>query len=188
MVVILDDHLTELLPQVLMETFVIDIAADERNLLPDNISAAVRLLEHTLRLRIMREPQGIDAHLVEEVEVSEMVLLLQGDGDVRPVLVAAHAVELHVLSVKEEALVRIDTEVAQTDVLLHTVDFLAVPFQDGDCLVQVGVLPSVPEMGIPDIGRHCDTVAMHENAGSVHHLVPSSIKDREIDLATAVTR
>ena len=155
-VVVLDDHLTQLEPEVVLEDLCGHIAAHERDLLPDDVAPLVRLAEHEVGLRIVGQAERIRTDLVEEVEVGQMVLLLEGRGEFRPVLVTAYALQFQVLAVEEEALVGIHPEIAQADPFLDTVHFLAVFLEHGDRLVQVGILLAVPKVRM---------VQTHETSG-----------------------
>ena len=145
MVEVLDDHLAELETEVFVHR-VLDVIADEGNLLPYQDAATVGLLEHEVSLWIVGQTQGVDAHFAHQVIIGQVMLPGQCSRYVLPLLMAADATQTDVLAIEEEALVGINPEVAEACLFLDAVDLLAVAAQGGDEGVEIGVGGTVPEM------------------------------------------
>ena len=185
-VVVLDDHLLKLESEVVFESLGGHIAAHERDFLPDDIAPLVRLAEHEVSLRIVGQAERIRTDLVEEIKVGQMVLLLEGGGEFRPILMAAYALQFQVLAVEEEALVGIHPEIAQADLFLDTVHFLAVLLEHGDCLVQVGILLAVPQVRTVQSDETGGDAVVDLGGLLLGHDLPGRIFQPESDFATLV--
>lgn len=151
-VLVLADHLDELLAGVLVEAVGGDVAlvivaagADEGDLGPDEEARAVAGVVHLLGLRIVRQADGVGAHVAHDFDVAQVVGLGEGGELAFPLLVAADAAELQVLAVEEEALVGVDADVAHAEGLGDAVFTHA----DGEG-VEEGVSHAVPAVGVGD--------------------------------------
>ena len=145
MVEVLDDHLAELETEVFVHR-VLDVIADEGNLLPYQDAATVGLLEHEVSLWIVGQTKGVDAHFAHQVIIGQVMLPGQCSRHILPLLMAADATQTDVLAIEEEALVGINPKVAEACLFLDAVDLLAVAAQGGDEGVEIGVGGTIPEM------------------------------------------
>ena len=186
MVVVLDDHLAQLEAQVVVH-LTLDVVAHEGNLLPDEHTAAVGLVEHVVGLWIVGQTERVDAHLLDDVEVGIVLLVGEGRSVLCPVLVAADATQLQVTAVEEEALVLIDPEVTQADGVLDAVDLLAVAAQDGHGLVEIGVGHAVPKVWAVD--THVEPCAVVLDVGRTgrSYGVACGIEHAELHFAALVS-
>ena len=168
---VLGDHFPKLELQVVVEGRIGHPGAHEGDFLPHHIAAAVRLLKHEVRLRVMGQAEGIHAHLVKEIVVREVVLLGKGRCQAVPVLMPGYALQLQVLPVQEEALLPVYVVIPEADGFLHPVHFHPVFQERNHGGIQVRVCLAVPQMRTV----HSQVAAHHvvEDAvviGIGHHL------------------
>ena len=151
-VVVLRDHLAELLHAVGAERLGADVAAvgqigraHEGQVAPDDQPAAVAFVVKLLRVRSRRGAYRVDAHLDHVVEVFADLVFGQRRAHARTVFVIKHAVQLQRPSVEREARFRVDREVTQPQRHCERVagDVLVGHFDDD--VIEVGVFHAVPQ-------------------------------------------
>ena len=88
---------------------------DKRHFAPDQDPAAVALVVKARMMRITGSPDGIGAHLGNQIQILFDLVLFQRDPHRRPVFVMHHAVNPIRTAVQQESLLRIDAEKAQSE-------------------------------------------------------------------------
>ena len=124
------------------------IGTYERNLLPDQQTTAVGLLKHEVSLRVVSQTDRVHTHLLNDVQIGQMLLPRQGASQPCPVLMTGHTPQLQVITIQEEPLVGINVEVAQAYLVLHPVHLFPVALQHGRNLVEIRVAHPVPQVRI----------------------------------------
>ena len=122
MVELLEYHFAQLVAAVVAECLGVDIApvghvsrADQRQLAQYDEAPAVAFVIEALVMRISRRADRIGAHFGDQVQVLGDLIRRQCVAHRRPVLVVRYAPQPVWRSVEQEALFRIDAEVAEPE-------------------------------------------------------------------------
>ena len=100
-----------------------------KRLIHDDQSHRVAHIQQFRCWRVMRRTDGVDTHLLQLRQLAVQGILAQRSSQTPEVVMFANAVEFEVLTVKPEAGLGIELEIAETRSGLHLVDHLAADQQ-----------------------------------------------------------
>ena len=170
-VVVLRDELGHLADGVVVRFLGLHEHADERDLRPQHHAGAVAQRVEVLVVLVVRQTDGVRAHLTDQREVLLVVGAADGPALVEAVLMAGHAVQRVAAAVENEALVGVDGERAEAELGVDTVDRLAAAHDGQARGVDGGVRRAVPQLGVfharPEHGVLCGIRRTARGLGAV---------------------
>lgn len=117
----------------------------------------------------MGQTDGVDTHVLHEVEVGVVVFLREGGGHAGPFLMPRDTMEFHMFPVEEETFIGIDAERAETGFLDDTVYLLPVAHQRGLNGVEVWIGGALPQVRTLDGEGHDALIVEDVGTGLVGH-------------------
>ena len=163
MIVVLDDQLLHLGNRVFASAR--HVLGDVRNLRPDDHAVLVAQVVEIGVVLIVRQADGVCAHLGDERHVLPVVLREQRVADAPAVLMAGDAAQRIGLAVEDEALIGIDGERPAAEARGDAVQHAALLQQLDGRGVQVRIPAAVPQMDIRDDGFKFRPVGGHLGLG-----------------------
>ena len=127
---------------------------DKRHFAPDQDPAAVALVVKARMVRITGSPDGIGAHLGNQIQILFDLVLFQRDPHRRPVFVMHHAVNPIRTAVQQESLLRIDAEKAQSERHRNLVAHASLVGQLHAHGIHIRILDAIPQRRISDDHRY----------------------------------